>query len=165
MNRRDIVIGLVILAALAGIIFWRQRGRKTEEFKVPETLSVEDKIEEQFDIQIPEDAERAELKDVSGGDSSGIATRKLENGMFEHSVLADLPEPPTGQFYEGWLVRGTEGSEDYSVLSTGSMEMAKGGWMISFKSSTDLTDHDNVVVTLEKKADKTPEKHILEGSF
>jgi hypothetical protein len=165
MNKRDIVIGLVILAALAGIIFWRQRGRKNEEFKVPETLSVEDRIEEQFDIQIPEDAERAELKDVSGGNASAIATRKLENGRFEHNVLADLPEPPTGQFYEGWLVRGREGSEDLSVLSTGRMEMAKGGWMISFKSSNDLTDHNSVVITVEEKADLTPEKHILEGSF
>jgi hypothetical protein len=165
MNRRDIVIGLVILAVLAGIIFWRQRGRSEEEFKVPETLSTEDQIEKKFDLEIPEDVEKTELKDVTGGDSSGIATRKFENGRFEHSVLADLPEPGAVQFYEGWLVGGEEGSEDFSVLSTGRMSQAKGGWMLNFSSSVDLTDRNKVVITLEKVADTNPEKHILEGSF
>ncbi len=160
MERRDIVIGVIILALLGAFIYFRQqRIDREEELKVPETLSVEDIIEESFKIEIPEDVEKAELKDVVGGDSSGIATRKFENGRFAHMVLADLPDPETGSYYEGWLVNGD------SVISTGRMQIAKGGYLLEFSSDTDYSDHSEVVVTKEKIADKNPEEHILEGSF
>ena len=106
MNRRDIVIALVILAVVAGVVYLRGKDASEEEIQPVQTLSVEDKIEEAFNLEIPEDVERAELSDVVGGTSSGIATRKLENGGFKHSVLADLPDPSSSEFYEGWLVKG-----------------------------------------------------------
>src|SRR3990167_6785957 len=134
MKRRDIVIGILILAIVGGVIYWRQRSLPSEEMKVPETLSLEDTLEEKFKIEIPEDVDKAELKDVTGGSASAIAIRKFENNKFTHSILADLPDP-------------------------------KAGWMLEFESSTDYSDYNKVVVTSEKVADKTPEKHILEGSF
>lgn len=161
MERRDIVIGFIILAILAGFIFWRQRTYKEEEeLTIPQTLSVEDEIEEMFKVEIPEDVDKAELKDVSGGDASAIATRKYEAGKFIHTVLADLPDPETGKFYQGWLFKGDE-----ALVSTGKMREAKGGWIIEFESSTNYTDYNKVVVTLEGTSDLNPEKHILEGSF
>ncbi|KKQ52989.1 hypothetical protein A2865_02115 [Candidatus Woesebacteria bacterium RIFCSPHIGHO2_01_FULL_39_17] len=165
MKRRDIVIGILILAIVGGVIYWRQRSLPSEEMKVPETLSLEDTLEEKFKIEIPEDVDKAELKDVSGGSASAIATRKFENNKFTHSILADLPDPESGSFYEGWLVRGEEGSDNFSSFSTGRMRLAKGGFMLEFESSTDYSDHNKVVITSEKVADKLPEKHILEGSF
>lgn len=165
MNRRDIVIGLVILAALAGFIYFRSRQPTPEDLQVPQTLSVEEEIEEAFKVEIPEDVDKAELKDVVGGDASGIATRKFEGGKFTHTVLADLPDPEPGIFYEGWLVRGKEGDEDFHLISTGRMRTAKGGYLLEFESSTDYTDHKNVVITQEKVADDIPEEHILEGEF
>jgi hypothetical protein len=158
MNRRDIVIGVVILIILAGVIYWRQRQTTQEELKVPQTLSVEDQIEEAFNFEIPEDVDKAELSDVSGGSATAIATRKYEDGKFTHAVLADLPDPEVGH-YEGWLVKEDE------LVSTGEFRVAKGGFLLEFESGTDYTDHKDVIVSLEETRDATPEKHILEGSF
>ena len=157
MRRRDIVIGLVVLAVIAGIFYLARRQRQQPELQT--TPSVEERLEESFNLQIPEDVEKAELSDVSGGNSSGIATRKFENETFTHAILADLPEPEAGKFYEGWLVKGEE------VISTGRLVVAKGGYLLEFESSTDHSDYTAVVVTEEEVADSTPEKHILEGSF
>jgi hypothetical protein len=159
MKKKDIVIGLVILAALAGLIYWGSRRGEGEELPLPTVPSVEEKIEGAFDIEIPENVDKAELEDVSGGDASGIATRKFENGLFNHMVLADLPDPEPGEFYEGWLIK------DGEVISTGKMRLAKGGYLLEFESSTDYPDYNQVVITLEKIDDENPEAHILEGSF
>ncbi len=166
MIRRDIIVAIIIILVLAGLIFLRKKPQPPkEETRVPETLSLEKEIEERFRLEIPEDVEKAELKDVSGGTSSGIATRKYESGKFTHTILADLPDPEKGSFYEGWLVRGEEGSADYSLVSTGRIRLAKGGYLLEFESATDYSDHKKVIVTLERVADKNPEKHILEGNF
>ncbi|KKU04221.1 MAG: hypothetical protein UX88_C0002G0036 [Candidatus Woesebacteria bacterium GW2011_GWC2_47_16] len=163
MRRREIVIGLIILAVVAGAIVWIRRTR-TQEEPLP-TPSIEEKIERTFNLEIPEDVERADLNDVTGGTGSGIATRKYESGRFSHTVLADLPDPTAGYFYEGWLVRGKEGDANFAFISTGRMRVAKGGYLLEFTSSTDYSAYNGVVVTLERVDDKKPETHILEGSF
>lgn len=163
MNRRDIVIGIVILAALVGLIYIRQK--RQEEQNVPETLSIQDKIEDTFNLQIPEDVEKAELSDIGGGDASGIATRKYEEDKFSHTVLADLPDPEAGAHYGSWLVKGEEGEDDYSLIFTGRLRTAKGGYLLEFESGIDYSDHDQVLVTQEKVADNVPEKRILQGEF
>lgn len=166
MARRDIVIGFIILVLVAGVVYIRQKNTsKKEEMKVPQTLSIQDTIEQKFNTQIPEDVEKAELKDVSGGTGSAIATRKFENGQFQLNILADLPDPEQGKFYEAWSIKGEEGKEGYSIVSLSKLSVAKGGWMLSFKSANDYTDHPKVLISLESKLDSTPEKHILEGSF
>jgi len=157
VNRRDIVIGLIILAILAGVIFWLRRARTP--LITPQAPTVEEKLEEAFKLEIPEDVDKAELKDVTGGTASGIATRKFEDGKFTHTVLADLPDPEAGTFYEGWLIMGDE------VFSTGKMRVAKGGWILEFESTTDYSDHNKVVITQEKVFDDNLEEHILEGEF
>lgn len=164
MNRRDIVIGLIVLLVVIGLIYWTRRP-KTPSITTTPTPSTESKLEDAFKLTIPEDVDKAELKDVSGGTGSGIATRKFESGRFEHMVLADLPDPATGTFYEGWLVRGKEGGADFAFISTGRMRIAKGGYLLEFNSSKDYSDYKGVIVTSEKVDDKKPEKHILEGSF
>ena len=163
MRTREIVIGLIILAVVAGAIVWIRRARTTPE-PLP-TPSIEEKIEKTFNLEIPEDVERADLNDVTEGTGSGIATRKYENGRFSHTVLADLPDPTAGYFYEGWLVRGKEGETNFAFISTGRMRVAKGGYLLEFNSSTDYSSYSGAVVTLEKVDDKKPEAHILEGSF
>ena len=162
MRTRDIVIGLIILALLAVAIVWVRRSRQTQEVPPP---SVEEKIEKTFNFEIPDDVERADLRDVSVGTGSGIATRKFEGGRFTHVVLADLLDPTAGYFYEGWLVRGKEGDANFAFVSTGKMRVAKGGYLLEFNSSTDYSSYSGVVVTLERVDDRKPETHILEGSF
>ena len=166
MNKRDIVVGGVILVLLAGVVFWRQRiASRGEETKVPETLSVEDAIEDKFNLQIPEDVDKAELKDTSGGTASAIATRKFENNKFELSILADMPDPSTGKFYQAWLTKGERDSEEFSQVSLGRLILAKGGWMLNYSGDKDYSDHAKVIVSSEGVSDATPEQIILEGSF
>lgn len=166
MKRRDIVIGTIILLLIGGVVYFRNRNPvKEEQVKVPETLSTQSQIEQKFKLQIPEDVEKADLKDVSGGNGTGLATRKFANSKFTFSILADLPDPAKGSFYQGWIVRGKEGDSNYSLISVGKLKSVKGGWMSDYTSPTDLSDHSNVWVTEEKIFNNTPETHVLEGNF
>lgn len=161
MKRRDIVLSTAVVVILGGLIYSFSKPDDNMMVIEPQTLSLEDKIEESFNLQIPDDVERVELSDVSGGDSMAIATRDYKDGKFSHTVLADLPDSENGFFYEGWLVRGS----DNNTISTGVMRVAKGGYLLDFTSGVDYTDHNLVVITLERTKDKLPETHILEGSF
>src|SRR4030042_2825248 len=105
MKTRDIVIGLGILVLLVGVIYLRQRSKTEEQMVVPETLSSEQVFEEKFNIQIPDDVDKADLKEVEGSGGSGIATKIFEEGKFTHSELVDLPDPEPGYFYQGWLAK------------------------------------------------------------
>lgn len=139
--------------------------KKEEEKQVPAEVEVggleeiQKEVEEKTGFKIPENVTRANLSDVTGGSSRGLATKVLEDGQFKHTILADLQELEKGKFYEGWLVK----DEDY--IPTGRLEVQKGGWVLGFSSATNYMDYDKVVVTEEEKDDKKPEKHILEGSF
>ncbi len=148
MNRRDIVIGIVILAALSAVIYFWRRPEIDEELKVPQTLSVEDQIEDAFNLEIPDDVEKAELRDVSGGDASAIATRKFENGRFELNILADLSDGSYTADFE----------KDGEVKSLGSLRIAKGGYLLEFRGFEDLSDYSTVRVTSGGET-------ILEGRF
>ena len=163
MKRKDIVIGLIVLAALAGIIFSFRKPK--DNLTVPSTPSVEEKMEEFFSIEIPEDVEKTKLSGVVEGFGTGIATRTYENSIFEHVVLADLPQPEAPYFYEGWLVRGEVGDDNFDFISTGKMILAKGGFILEFKSDIDYSDYRGVVITNEEIEDSTPEEHVLEGVF
>jgi hypothetical protein len=165
---RNILIGLIVVALVAGG-FYLLKGRASKNQLQEETPSVasttESKIKNRFMLEIPDDVEKAELKDVSGGESYGVATRKFESGVFTHTVLADLSTPESGFFYEGWLVRGKQGDADFDFFSTGKMRIAKGGYLLEFSANIDYPEYKGVVITLEKTEDKKPETHILEGSF
>ena len=160
MKRRDIVIGILVIILLGGIIYWRQKTQKKEELVVPETLSVQKEFEDKFKISIPENVDKADLSDVSEGNGLGFATRKYENGKFSHTLLADLPEAAAGSFYEGWLME-----DDSKVIPTGKLLLEKGGYILEFQSTKDYSSYKKVVVSLEKRLGKSPEKNILEGSF
>jgi len=163
MKRRDIVIGIVVLVLLGGIVWWRQKNQETP--KVPQTLSTEQSLEQKYNIQIPEDVSKAELKDVTGGSASGIVTKDFKDGEFTSSVIADLPDPESGHFYEAWLSKGEKGSSDYSLISLGTFNNAKGGYLLDYNSKTDYSDYDSVMITSETKLDKNPESTVLEGNF
>ena len=164
MVRKDIIIGLVVLLLIAAAVFYFKKPKVPEVTPTP-TQDIEERIKESFKFEIPDDLERVELVDVSDGDSYGIATRKFEGGRFSHVVLADLPEPEEGFFYQGWLFKGEEGSEDYLLVSTGRAVVAKGGYLIEFNSASDLSMYYGVMVTKEKVFDINPEEKVLEGFF
>lgn len=106
----------------------------------------------------------AALADVTGGTSYGIARATLDSGTFSFlAEVGNLPELAEGYFYEVWLVRR---GESLGVLSLGPLQKIEKGFGFVYQTSTDLSDHDFVVVTLEDNdGNKAPGEHILEGSL
>ena len=163
------LFGIVVIVLILVGIFWFFRETPPQE-KSPETQEVAQEdvgetLSAKLGVTIPDDVQRTTLKDLRGEGSTGIATRSYRDGLFSHTILAALPELTTGTTYHGWLVRGSEGDENYSVISTGALRPSKGGYLLEYSSSQDLEDHIKVWVTVEAQDDNTPETKVLEGQF
>ena len=163
MKTRDVVTGFIVLTVLiAGVLWFRNlKNRKPVSIPPPPPISIiKKKVPQKCGgLKIPANADKADLKDVSGGVGLGEAVRTYQNGKFSLTILAGLPDPKTGYFYQGWIVNGT------TYLSLGKLRVAKGGYLVDFRSTTNYSNIKNVVVTLEKVFNNTPETRILEGSF
>ncbi len=152
-KKKDIIVGLIILVVVAGIFYFfknRANSLKVPETNEPTINQIEQNLKDKFNFNVPGDVEKTDLKDVSGGDGVGIATRT--------EILADLADPNAGYFYQAWL------EKDEKLVSLGKLGMAKGGWLISYSSSK-FPGYDKVVISLEKVFDNNLEKRVLEGSF
>ena len=164
MERRDIVIGLVILLILAGIVYWVARPKQTPIEDIEPSPSVEEQMEDQFKTEVPEDADKVELEDTSGGDSRGIAFRRVVGGALVLSFLADLAEPEPETFYQAWAVKEGEDGE-LETISLGKLTMAKGGYVLDYQTEKDLEGYDTVIISREKTFDNEMEEKVLESSF
>lgn len=167
MKKRDIVIGLLLLTLVSGYYIW-QTARTSNDMQITEEntnvlSSTEEKLEETFNIQIPDDVEKISLEDKKDQDATGIATRKYTDDTFIHSVLADLPDPADGEFYQGWLVKGEDEQED--IRKTSKLRIAKGGYLLEFEAGEDLTDYNKVIISKETTDDSEMEEIVLEASF
>lgn len=161
MKTRDVITGFIILViVITGVLVLRNAKNKKAS-KVPSpTPSIGEQITNKFGgIALPSNADKVDLTNVSGGLGIGEAARVYENGRFDLTVLADLPEPKAGYFYQAWIVK------DNVYLSLGRLRIAKGGYLTDFVSGRDYSDYKKVVVTEERVFDSTPETYILEGSF
>ena len=136
MKTRDIVIGFIVLVVLIVAVLWIRSARNKKTANLPSaTPNISDQISKTFNFQVPAGVAKAELKDVSGGNGSGIATRD--------TVLADLPNPMAGKYYQVFV--------DGKLLGT--MRSAKGGWIFDGNISG------------QKVEIKLGSTTILEGSF
>lgn len=167
MKRQDIVIGIVILAIVGGFLYTRSQQESSTTVPDTQTTSTttEKELEDRFKIDLPDGSPKAELTDVEGGDGSGIASYKVEGGSYTLTVLADLSAPDQGASYQGWIVRGNEGEDNYSKVLAGRLTSAKGGYLLSFQSQTDYSDHKTVIISQEKNSDTVIDSKVLEGSF
>jgi len=166
MKTKDLIVGIVILAILGVVIYFWQTNKR--ELQVPEPTTnplVQEEIEERFNVVLPEDAEKIQLNDAKGEDATAIATRSFTDENFTLTILASLPVPKEGSYYQGWIVRGEEGESDYAVLTLGRLSVAKGGYVLEFEASKDYSNYDKVVVSEELVPDKEIEEIVLEGSF
>lgn len=145
MRIRNILVAfIVVVAVVAGVLYIKNRAKIAQKVSPTATPSIQQQIENKFkDLVIPPDAEKIELKDVSGGVGMGIATR--------NEILADLPTLANGKFYQGWL------EKDGKTVLLGTLNMAKGGWILNYNSSV-YPGYNKVIVTQGST-------HILEGSF
>lgn len=168
MKKTDILLGLAIVAVVSGVIYWIKKPslkNLPKPTQTPTIEQIEGKLEDTFKRQIPEDLDKTELKDVAGGDGSGVAARKFEKGVFNLTVLADLPDPEAGNFYQVWLQRGMRGEDGFGLVSLGKMRIEKGGYLIDYKVNKDYSDYKQVFVSREKVFDSKIESSVLEGVF
>ncbi|HTK03231.1 MAG TPA: hypothetical protein VL401_00485 [Alphaproteobacteria bacterium] len=145
MKRREVIIALIIFIILVTAVVLIKKSLNKKLLVTPvATPSIQQRIDDNFPgLVIPNDIEKAELKDVSGGDNMGIATRT--------EILANLPDLKSGQYYQVWLSNGVK------QILLGNMRIAKAGWLLEYKSS-DYPGYNKIIVTLNN----TP---VLEGSF
>jgi hypothetical protein len=166
VNRRDIVIGFIILIVLAIIVYWVSRPEEPTPTPSPTPVPIEEverRLEDQLRRTLPETGDRVGLEDVTGGDSSGLAVKEKTDTTTNVSLLADLPDLVAGSFYQAWLIRTVDNQEE--KLSLGRLVLAKGGYSLEYSTRSDLEDYDKLVVSLEKTFDNTEEQRILEGGF
>jgi hypothetical protein len=112
---------------------------------VPEsTPSIEDNIKEKVKwLSIPEDADVIELKNVSGEEGMGIATKS--------EIIADLPNLAKGEKYQVFIEDGSK------TVLLGNLENLKGGWILEYDLSK-YQDYKKIVVVKNGR-------HVLEGSY
>lgn len=154
-TKKDVVTGFVIILILVFGYFIYSRYRSSQN--IPDVgLNTQETakktIEEKFNISLDENSVFITLKDVSGGDASGIATEK--------EILVDLADPENGVFYQAWLAK----SDDEKIISLGKLQMAKGGWLINFDKNK-YQDFEKVIISQEKIFDNKIEMKVLEGTF
>ena len=151
-NRKDVLVGLVIVVVviLGASLFKKLKTPKVLPSPAPQTVSYKDELENIFNLDIPENTNTIDLKDVSGGNARGIATST--------EVLVDIEDPETGYFYQGWL------ENDGNFVSLGKLRVAKGGWLLEYNGSKN-PEYTKIVISLEKVFDSKLETKILEGSF
>ncbi len=164
VERRNTVLGAIVLILIVLGLIWYTRTRQPEQITDLPTPSPTQQLEDRFNTQIPEGAERTNLSPVNG-EGSGLATRRVENGRLEHTVLAELPDPAVGEFYQGWLIRGQEGDENYDVVKTSRMRLAKAGFVLDYVVNQDLLDHNRVLISRERVDDSNVETAVLQGEF
>lgn len=113
----------------------------------------------------------AELSAVGNYTGEGQATAKYdaEKGEFTLTLKATLDDPAEGKFYEGWLVRGTTGDDNFKAVSAGRLTKNEdGSWSVTFTAPVDYPKFLEIVITEETETsglDNQPETHVLEGKL
>jgi len=161
MNKRDIVIGIVVVVLLV-FLFNRLRGVDAPGTVIEDTsqTSVEEKVESVLGREIDDNFERVEL--TGENNQLGVAARDIRGGTHIFSVLADLDDLNLGESYQAWL---SDGASVPELISIGVLEGAKGGFVIEKTLSLDPEVFKEVIVSRETRIDATLEKIIFKGSF
>ena len=139
-----IFLALMLVFVFFFVVFPKIR-KNSPPINIPSsTPGIEEQIKEKFKgLEIPVDAEKVELKNVSGEPGMGIATRK--------EVLADLPALKEGENYQVLISNGSK------TMLLGTMRQAKGGYILEYDSSK-YSGYNQIIIVKGSV-------HILEGSF
>lgn len=108
------------------------------------------------------------LSDVSGGTSSGTATRNITKGKSTHSISASLPEPTEG-YYQVWTINSEnrfklgrltrDGQGDFSLETEFNFDSDNPAF------STFPATNSELAVSLETTDDSVMEVKVLQGNF
>jgi hypothetical protein len=153
MGRKEIFVGLFVILVILGIVFGVKKAKeaKVKPLNIPTPADTQ-QLESKFNFTIPDDVEKINLQVAFGFEGMGVATRKFANGVFSHIIMADLPEPASGN-YQAWLIK-----DNANKISAGTLMLTKGGYLLEFNSNIDYSDYRKVEVELGEKV-------VLTGSF
>ncbi len=160
-----LIIAFLALIVGGGLYFYSGEEDVSDKQIYDDGISdVEDEMGEMADEDeiIMASPEKTDLIQVSEIEGSAVANRVFSGGEFIHTVVAELPALDEG-FYEGWLVGKIDGQTEF--FSTGKIEEDDGVLYLEYRSETDKSSFNEVVITLELEDDGLPEKHVLEGTF
>jgi len=158
------LLGAVVLIIIitAAALFLSQNKNGGQE---PQSSSDESEVP-QPSAQSGQTVETTELTAVGGYAGGGTANRDYNGKTFVHLVVAQLPDPTSGKFYEGWLVKK---QPTLTFISTGKLEKEGGDdFVLLFTNETDYSNYSDVVIAEETESlglDGKVETHVLEGSF
>jgi hypothetical protein len=114
-----------------------------------------------------ESADVATLESVSGTEEFGFATRFFEEGVFSAEVAVSLDPPPSGTYYEAWLI-GDEAISIGTLSIDQSDSFGQDLYVANFNSKEDLSTINEIIVTqqtLLNETGDTPGTIVLEGFF
>jgi len=154
MKTRDIIIGFVFLVILTVGILWifRVKNNKTTNIPLP-TPNIVQKVNNAFpNLNVPANADRANLSDVTGGSNIGVATRQTTNGVYTLTIMINAPAPAKNTFYQATLSSGT------NSVNLGRLNLSKSGYLLNYQSNNNYSGYNKVAVSLGNSP-------ILEGSF
>jgi len=139
----------------------------TEQVEVSDVTSQDSETPRSTEVPVVETAETVELESTDTRGGTALAARMSVDGIFVHTVVAQVSDPLEGKFYEGWLVDRDAAGRDF--FSTGAMTKNPDGmWELAYESEENNARYEFVVITEETSADgldNNPEAHIFEGNF
>lgn len=161
------IAAIVLVVGGLGAFLYRQSQQQVEEVDV---VDQEDQAREraeqllqQLDVEVPDDATRVNLRDVSGEGGAGIATRREDSDRLLQSILVALPEPGAGEFYEAYLVAD---NDEVESLYLGKLRSVKGGWTLDYRLTSQQADqYRQIQITRETNDDRESEEVVLEAEF
>lgn len=184
MNNKIIIGICALMIIVGGLILWNNQPEKeiasdnssavllsSEKMNLEERGVMMDAEEEGKSIEknpqekkliSTENVEKIILEVQKGYEGNAVATRLYDGEIFYHTVTADIGDPASGKFYEGWLV------DEAKFFSTGKMELVNGEYHLEYSSDDDKGVYAQVVITEETLADgldNKPEAHVFEGKF
>lgn len=146
MNTRKFVAILIVLVVVVilFLVLFPKFNKKPVVILPNATPGVEDQLKKKLNgLVIPDDAEKIDLRNTSGGEGMGIATKT--------EVIADLPDLSSGQVYQVLLGNGAK------TVLLGNMRQAKGGYILEYNLSK-YPGYNQITVVRGLE-------HILEGTF
>lgn len=168
-----VVTGLIVIAIgglfACGIWWFRFRPKPSTDATIPDTIanvmSPTSVSAADLAASTAGTARDAALIDVSGGSSTGTATRATVDGQFSVAFKASLPDiDREKEFYEAWLVRQVP----YDFFSIGEIVTNDDGeWVLEWNGAAGKFDgYARMVVTREPKdGNADPSGHVLRGEF
>lgn len=108
-------------------------------------------------------AKQVTLIDVIGSNTSASGYYLRTAGKLYVALKVNVPTAEKGTGYEGWLI------QEYprrKFVSLGQLEEdGPGAYLLATTISPTYPDFPTIVITLEEKMDRTPERYVLQGTL